>query len=88
MHRMNRESEVKCNGIPYLAKNERDVGHPAFVEEARAEMRLAAERSQLLDHRRPAFAYVGRLLERVTQLQHSPIVVMAAHDLHANRQTA
>src|SRR5271170_6169508 len=28
---MNRESEGKSIGIPYLAKNERDMGHPSFV---------------------------------------------------------
>ena len=31
MHRMNRESEVRRSGIPHLAKNERDVGHPAVA---------------------------------------------------------
>jgi len=30
VHRMNRESEGGSRGIPHLAKNERDVGHPAF----------------------------------------------------------
>jgi hypothetical protein len=30
---MNRESEGKSSGIPHLAKNERDVGHPSFVRE-------------------------------------------------------
>ena len=30
-HRVNRESEGKSRGIPHLAKNERDVGHPAFA---------------------------------------------------------
>jgi hypothetical protein len=30
---MNRESEGRFSGIPHLAKNERDVGHPAFVRE-------------------------------------------------------
>ena len=34
MHRMNRESKGRCIGIPHLAKNERDVGHPAFVRES------------------------------------------------------
>ncbi len=33
MHRMNRESKGSSIGIPHLAKNERDVGHPAFVRE-------------------------------------------------------
>jgi hypothetical protein len=28
-HRMHRESEGKSRGIPHLAKNERDVGHPS-----------------------------------------------------------
>jgi hypothetical protein len=28
---MNRESEGKSSGIPHLAKNERDMGHPAVV---------------------------------------------------------
>ena len=31
---MNRESEVRCIGIPHLAKNERDVGHPALAGNA------------------------------------------------------
>ena len=35
-HRMNRESEGKSSGIPHLAKNERDVGHPSFVREQKA----------------------------------------------------
>jgi hypothetical protein len=30
---MKRESEGKNIGIPHLAKNERDMGHPSFVEE-------------------------------------------------------
>src|ERR1700689_5239990 len=30
---MNRESEGKNCGIPHLAKNERDMGHPSFVRE-------------------------------------------------------
>src|ERR1700677_2372118 len=30
---MNRESEGKTSGIPHLAKNERDMGHPSFVRE-------------------------------------------------------
>src|ERR1700678_1706962 len=30
VHRMNRESEGKSSGIPHLAKNERDVGHPSL----------------------------------------------------------
>src|ERR1700691_3737477 len=30
---MNRESEGKSIGIPHLAKNERDMGHPSFVRE-------------------------------------------------------
>jgi hypothetical protein len=29
----NRESEGKSSGIPHLAKNERDAGHPSFVRE-------------------------------------------------------
>jgi hypothetical protein len=36
LHRMNRDSEGRCSGIPHLAKNEQDVGHPAFVREPRA----------------------------------------------------
>jgi hypothetical protein len=28
---MNREPEGKSGGIPHLAKNERDVGHPSLV---------------------------------------------------------
>jgi hypothetical protein len=30
---MNQESEGKSGGIPHLAKNERDMGHPSFVRE-------------------------------------------------------
>src|ERR1700733_8030509 len=30
---MNRESEGKSSGIPHLAKNERDMGHPSLVRE-------------------------------------------------------
>jgi hypothetical protein len=33
---MNRESEGRCSGIPHLAKNERDVGHPALAREPEA----------------------------------------------------
>jgi hypothetical protein len=29
LHGVNQESEGRCSGIPHLAKNERDVGHPA-----------------------------------------------------------
>src|SRR6204780_274123 len=32
---MNRESEGKSGGIPHLAKNERDVGHPSMQRRAR-----------------------------------------------------
>jgi hypothetical protein len=31
VHRMIRDSEGKSSGIPHLAKNERDMGHPSFV---------------------------------------------------------
>jgi hypothetical protein len=34
------ESEGKSGGIPHLAKNERDVGHPAFVAGATKEKYL------------------------------------------------
>jgi hypothetical protein len=33
MPRAHRESDGKSSGIPHLAKNERDVGHPSFVRE-------------------------------------------------------
>ena len=33
VHRVNRESEGKNRGIPHLAKNERDKGHPSLVGE-------------------------------------------------------
>ena len=36
VHGTNPESEGRCSGIPHLAKNERDVGHPAFVREPEA----------------------------------------------------
>jgi hypothetical protein len=29
VRRVNQESEGRCSGIPHLAKNERDMGHPA-----------------------------------------------------------
>jgi hypothetical protein len=35
VRRMNRESEGKSSGIPHLAKNERDMGHPSLVREPR-----------------------------------------------------
>jgi hypothetical protein len=44
-HRMNQESEVKSRGIPHLAKNERDVGHPSFAREPGLKQKLYAERS-------------------------------------------
>jgi hypothetical protein len=31
VRRFSRESEGKSIGIPHLAKNERDMGHPSFV---------------------------------------------------------
>jgi hypothetical protein len=31
VHRVHREPEGKISGIPHLAKNERDMGHPSFV---------------------------------------------------------
>jgi hypothetical protein len=31
VHRMNRKLEGKSWGIPHLAKNERDMGHPSLV---------------------------------------------------------
>jgi hypothetical protein len=37
VHRMNRESEGRCIGIPHLAKNQRDMGHPAAVGETEAD---------------------------------------------------
>jgi hypothetical protein len=37
---MNRESEGKSSGIPHLAKNERDMGHPSFVRELETRQRL------------------------------------------------
>jgi hypothetical protein len=33
---VNRQSEGKSSGIPYLAKNERDMGHPSLVREPEA----------------------------------------------------
>src|ERR1700678_2616304 len=36
---MNRESEGKSSGIPHLAKNKRDMGHPSLMREQEA-MRL------------------------------------------------
>ena len=35
-HRMNRESRGKA-WYPYLAKNERDMGHPSLVREPEAD---------------------------------------------------
>ena len=34
---MNRESQGGSIGIPHLAKNERDMGHPSFGREPEAE---------------------------------------------------
>jgi hypothetical protein len=34
-HRANRELEGKSSGIPHLAKNQRDMGHPSFVADVR-----------------------------------------------------
>jgi hypothetical protein len=39
---MNRESEGKSSGIPHLAKNERDMGHPSFAREREALVVLKA----------------------------------------------
>src|ERR1700677_2873024 len=36
MHRVKRESEGKSSGIPHLAENERDMGHPSSVREPEA----------------------------------------------------
>ena len=36
VHRITRELEGRFSGIPHLAKNERDVGHPALVREPEA----------------------------------------------------
>jgi hypothetical protein len=36
-HRMNQEAGGKSSGIPHLAKNERDVGHPSFVGERKVD---------------------------------------------------
>ena len=36
VHRMNVSSEGRCSGIPHLAINERDMGHPALVRELEA----------------------------------------------------
>jgi hypothetical protein len=38
MHRTNRESEGNGSGIPHLAKNKRDMGHPALLREAEAQI--------------------------------------------------
>ena len=48
---MNRESEGKSSGIPHLAKNERDVGHPYFVREPECEGSVAAEGDDGIDAR-------------------------------------
>jgi hypothetical protein len=37
VHRVNRESEGESSGIPHLAKNERDMGHPSSVREPEVE---------------------------------------------------
>ena len=36
VYRVNLQLEGRSRGIPHLAKNERDVGHPAFVREQEA----------------------------------------------------
>src|ERR1700722_9128653 len=38
--RVDRESEGKNSGLPPLAKNERDMGHPSFVTGREAEPRV------------------------------------------------
>src|ERR1700722_13560668 len=54
LHRTKRESEGRSSGIPHLAKNERDVGHPSFRGEDRGVVGEVP-----LSFRQPAFwAYV------------------------------
>jgi hypothetical protein len=51
MRRMNQESEGKSSGIPHLAKNERDVGHPSWVWE-QGSMRGGEQGSECTSHLR------------------------------------
>ena len=46
------------------------------------------EQDVALNSGRTALADVGGLFERVAQLQYAPVVVVTAHDLHANRKAA
>src|ERR1700733_13731603 len=46
---MNRESEGKSRGIPHLAKNERDMGHPSFVKEPGARAKTRPPQLKLVD---------------------------------------
>jgi len=49
---MNRQSEEKRSGIPHLAKNERDMGHPSLVRERETILSCAASvlRCRQLSH--------------------------------------
>jgi hypothetical protein len=40
-----REKKVEIRGIPHLAKNERDMGHPGFVVRLKAETTMDGPRS-------------------------------------------
>jgi hypothetical protein len=52
-HRMNRESEGKVSGIPHLAKNERDMGHPSFARERGSRTRTLQEHEYFPQPARP-----------------------------------
>src|ERR1700683_3130046 len=45
---MNREPEGKRSGIPHLAKNERDMGHPSFARESTYQVEFVGEFSRRL----------------------------------------
>src|ERR1700691_338671 len=61
---MNRESEGKSSGIPHLAKNQRDMGHPSLVREQGIQRSAGGFANVCLDIR-PAghlLGVAGRLL--------------------------
>jgi hypothetical protein len=65
VHRMNRESEGRCSGIPHLAENERDVGHPSFVREREADPRA------FLLGKRARYRLIPQIVEECFRTIHS-----------------
>ena len=46
VHRMNRVVRGRCSGIPHLAKNERDMGHSAFVSNLKVKAEFRRQRTR------------------------------------------